>query len=44
MINDRDEGRYYFCMILAPPNDPPPPDATILNYLNDGERGRHYHL
>ena len=21
---------------------PPPPDATILNYLNDSEKGRHY--
>ena len=32
----------YFCRILAPPNAPPPsPDAKILNYLNDRERGRH---
>ena len=34
-LNDRDEGRYYFCRILAPPS----PDVTILNYLNDGEMG-----
>ena len=28
----------YFCMILAPPNAPPPsPDAKILNYLTDRE-------
>ena len=26
-----------FCRILAPPNDPPPPDATILNYFTDRE-------
>ena len=46
-LNDRDEGRHYFCRILAPPPPPPPPppnalpspDATILNYLNDSERG-----
>ena len=32
----------YFCRILAPPNAPPPsPDAKILSYLNDRERGRH---
>ena len=31
-----------FCKLLAPRNAPPPsPDATILNYLNDRERGRH---
>ena len=33
-----------FCRSLAPPMTPPPPDATILNYLNDRERGRHYHF
>ena len=31
----------YFCRILAPPNAPPSPDAKILNYVNDRERGRH---
>ena len=33
-----------FCRILAPPPlMPPSPDVTILNYLNDRERGRgHY--
>ena len=35
-VNDRDEGRYYFRMILPPPT-PPSPDATIPNYLNDRE-------
>ena len=30
-------GAIVFCRILAPPNDPPPPDATILNYLTDRE-------
>ena len=33
-LNNRDEGHYYLCRILAPP----PPYATILNYLNDRER------
>ena len=28
----------------APPPNAPSPDATILNYLNDSERGRHYLL
>ena len=38
-LNDRDEGRYYFCMIPAPPMPPPPStDATILNHLGS-ERG-----
>ena len=32
-------GAIIFCRILAPRNDPPSPDATILNYLNDRERG-----
>ena len=32
-----------FCRSLAPPMTSPP-DATILNYLNDRERGRHYHF
>ena len=38
-FNERAEGRYYFCRILAPPpNAPPPsPEATMLNYLNDRE-------
>ena len=35
-------GAIIFCRILARPNAPPPPDATMLNYLNDRERGRHY--
>ena len=35
-------GAIIFCSILAPRNAPPTsPDATILNYLNDRERGRH---
>ena len=39
-LNDRNEGRYYFCRILALPNAPPPSlDATILNYFSDSERG-----
>ena len=38
-----ERGRHYVCRILAPPM-PPPPDATILNYLSDRERGRHYFL
>ena len=33
-------GAIIFCRILASP--PPFPDATILNYLDDKERGRHY--
>ena len=33
-LNNRDEGRYYLCRILAPC-----PDATILNYPNDREMG-----
>ena len=33
-----------FCKILAPAMPPPSPDATILNYLNDRERGRHIFL
>ena len=32
-------GAIIFCRILAPVNAPPPPDATILNYLNDREAG-----
>ena len=35
-------GAVILCRILAPPNAPPPPDASILNYLNDRERGCHY--
>ena len=30
-----------FCRILAPPNAPSP-DVTILDYLDDRERGHHY--
>ena len=30
-------------VILSPPM-PPSPEATILNYLNDRDRGRHYLL
>ena len=33
-------GAIIFCRNLAPPS----PDATILNYLNDRERGRNYLL
>ena len=33
-------GGIIFCRILASPS----PDTTILNYLNDRERGRHYLL
>ena len=34
-------GAIIFCKILASRNAPlPSPDATILNYLNDRERGR----
>ena len=32
-------GGHTFSRILAPPQCPPSPDATILNYLNDRERG-----
>ena len=38
-----DRVRHYVCRILAP-TMPPSHDATILNYLNDRERGRHYFL
>ena len=43
-LNDKERGRLYlFCRIFAPPQCPPPsPDATILIYHNDGERGHHY--
>ena len=39
-------GAIIFCRILEPAlmprkAPPPSPDATILNYLNDRERGRH---
>ena len=37
-------GRIIFCRILVNPNAPPSPDVTILNYLNDRERRRHYFL
>ena len=34
-----------FVGFWRPPMPPPPPhDATILNYLNDREKGRHYLL
>ena len=35
-----------FCRILAPPPPMPTPshDTTILNYLNDREKGHHYRL
>ena len=40
-LNDRDEGRYYFCRILAPPPMPPTsPDATIYLTILMTERGR----
>ena len=39
-----ERGRHYVCRILAPPIPPASHDATILNYLNDRERGRHYFL
>ena len=39
-----EKGRHYVCRILAPPMPPPSHDATILNYLNDREGGRHYFL
>ena len=40
-----ERGRHYVCGILAPPMPPPSShDATILNYLNDREKGRHYFL
>ena len=37
-------GAIIFCRILAPPQCPPPPspDASILNYLDNRERRRHY--
>ena len=41
------EGAIILCRILAPPPPKfplPLPDAAILNYLNDRERGRHYLL
>ena len=38
LMTERGGGAVIFCRILAPPL----PDATILNYLNDRERGRHY--
>ena len=41
LITER--GRHYVCRILAPPMSPSH-DATILNYLNDRVRGRHYFL
>ena len=38
-INDRETGAIIFCRILAlpppPPQYPPSPDTTILNYFND---------
>ena len=39
-----ERGHHYVCRSLAPPMPPPSHDATILNYLNDRERGRHYFL
>ena len=40
-----ERGRHYVCRSLAPPMPlPPSHDATILNYLNDRERGSHYFL
>ena len=43
LINDRERGAQLFFVGFCPPppNDPnsPPPDATILNYLNDRKRG-----
>ena len=33
-----------FVGFWRPPPNAPSPDATILNYLNDSERGRHYLL
>ena len=34
-------GAIIFCRILAPRNAASSLDATILNYFNDRERGRH---
>ena len=39
LMTERRAGVIIFCRILAPLNDPPPPDATILHYLNDRESG-----
>ena len=39
LMTERGGGAIIICRILALPNDPPPPDDTILNYLNDRERG-----
>ena len=43
-LNNDKEGFVGFWRPAMPPPPPPAPDATILNYRNDRESGRHYLL